>query len=160
MILKDELRKAKDASSAANLRARKAQMLQSRPTDETNRKNKVAEEQVVKNPRPSSVDSDEARGKVLEMLEAHDPKKMDKIDAIMERFKGRESFLLMKMAARYNSENNAAAAQTKNTSKGSVSGNSSKNGNSAAQKRSEMALARHMERMRNRKSEKSLNNAV
>lgn len=157
MMLKDELRKAKDASSAANLRARKAQMLQSRPSNEV-RKIKVAEDNpVVKTPRPSTVDSEEARGKVLEMLEVHDPKKMDKIDAIMDRFKGRESFLLMKMAARYNSENAAAAAtQLKNASKGAAGG-SVKNGNSAAQKRSEMALARHMERMRNRKSERSLN---
>ena len=155
LMLKDELRKAKDASSAANLRARKAQMLQSRPSNEIARKVKASEdENVVKAVRPKSVDSEEARLKVLEMLENHDPKKMDKIDAIMERFKGRESFLLMKMAARYNNEN-APVTQSKSTSKGGSSV-SSKNMNTPAQKRSEMALARHMERMRNRKSERSV----
>jgi len=165
-VLKDELRKAKDASSAANLRARKAQMLQSRPNNEVvEKKIKAAREgPVVKPARPPSVDSEEARGKVLEMLEAHDPKKMDKIDAIMERFSGRESFLLMKMAARYNNPSNnsenAPVTQAKSVqAKGSTGGNSVQK-NSAAQKRSEMALARHMERMRNRKSERTLNSAA
>ena len=38
------------------------------------------------------------------MLKTHDPKKVDKIDAIMDRFKGREGwFLLVKMEARYES---------------------------------------------------------
>jgi len=162
LMLKDELRKAKDASSAANLRARKAQMLQSRPTNEMARKIKPTEDNaVVKSSRPKTVDSEEARVKVLEMLEQHDPKKMDKIDAIMDRFKGRESFLLMKMAARYNNEN-APVTQVKNAPKGggsvsSVKGSvSSVKNMTAAQKRSEMALARHMERMRTRKSERTV----
>jgi len=149
LILKDELRKAKDASSAANLRARKAQMLQSRPSVETTREIPVRKAQ-----RPSTVNPEEARVKVLEMLEGHDPKKIDKIDAIMERFKGRESFLLMKMAARYNNENNNTSARPVVRPVGSA-----KNFNTAAQKRSEMALARHMERMRNRKSEKTASSA-
>jgi len=161
LAVKDELRKAKDASSAANLRARKAQMLQSRPvaTDSKRIVKATEERTTVKAVRPPSVDSKEARGKVLEMLEANDPKKMDKIDAIMERFEGRESFLLMKMAARYNNTENVPAAQAKNapTSAKNSSSGSLKNMN-PAQKRSEMALARHMERMRNRKSERALNN--
>ena len=37
------------------------------------------------------------------MLKIHDPKKVEKIDAIMDRFKGREGFLLVKMEARYES---------------------------------------------------------
>jgi len=161
LALKDELRKAKDASSAANLRARKAQMLQSRPVaiDSKRVVKPVVERPTVKAVRPPSVDSKEARGKVLEMLEANDPKKMDKIDAIMERFEGRESFLLMKMAARYNNTENVPAAQVKSAPVKASSANSLKNMN-PAQKRSEMALARHMERMRNRKSERDLNNAA
>lgn len=161
LALKEELRKAKDASSAANLRARKAQMLQSRPSVATDNKRnvKATEERTkVQVKRPPSVDSKEARGKVLEMLEANDPKKMDKIDAIMERFEGRESFLLMKMAARYNNPENTPAAQARNPAKTS-SANSLKNMN-PAQKRSEKALARHMERMKNRTNERALNNAA
>merc|ERR1711935_537845 len=145
LALKDELRKAK--------------MLQSRPVaiDSKRVVKPVVERPTVKAVRPPSVDSKEARGKVLEMLEANDPKKMDKIDAIMERFEGRESFLLMKMAARYNNTENVPAAQVKSAPVKASSANSLKNMN-PAQKRSEMALARHMERMRNRKSERDLNN--
>merc|ERR1712003_187547 len=80
MLLKDELRKAKDESSAANLRIRKAQMLQSRPSNEVIRKMNSVDKPVRKNPRPSTVDPTEARVKVLDILEKNDPKKVDKID--------------------------------------------------------------------------------
>ena len=88
-----------------------------------------------------NVDPEEARQKVLAMLKEHDPSKVDKIDAIMERFKGREAFLLVKMSARYEGD----------TSSQNSSGQKSKSGG-VGQKRSEMALARHMERMRSRSS--------
>lgn len=137
--LKTEIRKAKSASSAANLRVRKAQMLQSRPGNagagkasgivKPTRRTEVDTEQM-KNADPA-----EARERVLEMLKAHDPKKVDKIDAIMDRFKGREGFLLVKMEARYEkkSMNNDNASTA-----------------SASKKRSDMAMARHMERMRSK----------
>jgi len=61
----------------------------------------------------------------------------------MERFKGREAFLLVKMSARYEGDN---SSQTSSSQK------STSRGGGAGQKRSEMALARHMERMRSRSS--------
>ena len=143
--LKGDLRKAKDASSAANLRARKAQMLQSRHSNITPKGSNIVQPSrrgVVSGTPNKNVDPAEARAKVLSMLKEHDPSKVDKIDAIMERFKGRESFLLVKMSARYEAE---SSSQT-STSKKSTSGGS------AAGRRSEMALARHMERMRSRTS--------
>ncbi len=141
--LKSDLRKAKDASSAANLRARKAQMLQSRHSNAAQKgSNLVQPTRRSDSTSPTkTVDPSEARAKVLAMLKEHDPSKVDKIDAIMERFKGREAFLLVKMSARYESDNNSQAS----------SGQRSRGGG-ASQKRSEMALARHMERMRSRSS--------
>lgn len=146
--LKSDLRKAKVVSSAANLRARKAQMLQSRPSNAG--AGKVSH--IVKPTRRSEgavaqmkdVDPIEARERVLVMLKNHDPKKVDKIDAIMDRFKGREGFLLMKMASRYEGNDTTAISPTASGSVASKSGG-------AALKRSEMAMARHMERMRSKK---------
>ena len=150
--LKSDLRKAKDESSAANLRARKAQMLQHRPSNSASEKVshivKPSSRNAVVSSTPrtqqSDIDPAEAREKVLAMLKEHDPQKVDRIDKIMERFVGREAFLLDKMASRYSD----TASQKSNSNKSASVA-------AAAQKRSEMALARHMERMRNR-SQKSL----
>ncbi len=144
--LKSDLRKAKDASSAANLRARKAQMLQSRHSNVAPKgSNIVPPTRRSGSTSPTkTIDSADARGKVLAMLKEHDPGKVDKIDAIMERFKGREAFLLVKMSARYESDNSSQ------NSSGQRSRSSGTGGKS--QKRSEMALARHMERMRSKAS--------
>lgn len=92
-------------------------------------------------PTNKDINPDEARSKVLTMLKDHDPSKVDKIDAIMERFKGREAFLLVKMAARYDSDNVSHSSQK-----------SSSKGGGASQRRSDLALARHMERMRSKSS--------
>lgn len=146
--LKGDLRKAKDASSAANLRARKAQMLQSRHSNVTSKGSNIVQPSrrgVVSGTPNKNVDPVEARSKVLNMLKEHDPSKVDKIDAIMDRFKGRESFLLVKMSSRYEAESSSQTSSGKKSSSGSTAG-------SAAQRRSEMALARHMERMRSRSS--------
>jgi len=133
--LKSEVRKAKSASNAANLRARKAQMLQSRPGNAAAKTSgivKPTRRAEVDTSQMKNADPTEARQKVLEMLKAHDPKKVDKIDAIMDRFKGREGFLLVKMAARYEKKSDAGSTA------------------SASKKRSDMAMARHMERMRSK----------
>lgn len=138
--MKKELRKAKDGTSAANLRARKAQVLQSRPS-------KITSPRVgngVTSPTATPVDPAEAREKVLAILEQHDPKKVGKIDAIMERFKGRESYLLVKMSARYAPSDDVSVRSDKSKA--------------TAQRRSEIALARHMERMRTKKGERSTSN--
>merc|ERR1712165_661984 len=146
--LKGDLRKAKDASSAANLRARKAQMFQSRHSNVAPKGTNIVKPSrrgVVSGTPSKNVDPEEARQKVLAMLKEHDPSKVDKIDAMMERFKGREAFLLVKMSARYESE---TSSQNTSSSQKSASNRSG----AAGQKRSEMALARHMERMRSRSS--------
>lgn len=137
--MKTELRKAKDGTSAANLRARKAQMLQSRPS-------KISSPRAVANGTTSptaaqNVDPAEARASVLAILEKHDPKKVGKIDAIMDRFQGRESYLLLKMSARYQSDDSSEKSDKSKVT---------------SQRRSEIALARHMERMRTKKSERSI----
>lgn len=140
--LKSEIRKAKSASSAANLRARKAQMLQSRPGNAGAGKSsgivKPTRRTDVEAAQMKDADPVEAREKVLEMLKIHDPKKVDKIDAIMDRFKGREGFLLVKMASRYEKKGSDNASTA-----------------SASKKRSDMAMARHMERMRSKNKVKN-----
>lgn len=72
------------------------------------------------------------RGQVLSLLEKHDQAKVDRIDIIMEKFKGKEALLLEKMSQRY--EGNAAPDA-------SVGGTS-------IQQRNAMALQRHQERMK------------
>eukprot|EP00554_Chaetoceros_debilis_P002394 CAMPEP_0194083292 /NCGR_PEP_ID=MMETSP0149-20130528/8887_1 /TAXON_ID=122233 /ORGANISM="Chaetoceros debilis, Strain MM31A-1" /LENGTH=1367 /DNA_ID=CAMNT_0038765669 /DNA_START=178 /DNA_END=4281 /DNA_ORIENTATION=+ len=155
-VLKSQLRDAKVTSSAANLRARKAQMLQSRPSNAGPGKashivkpTPRSDASVARINKMKDADPAEAREKVLAMLKDHDPKKVDKIDAIMDRFKGREGFLLVKMTARYEGVSPSnGTAPIRSTSNGGAGG--SRPG-SAAQKRSEMAMARHMERMRSKK---------
>ena len=145
--LKGDLRKAKDASSAANLRARKAQMFQSRHSNVGPKSTNIVQPSrrgVVSGTPSKNINPEEARQRVLAMLTEHDPSKVDKIDAIMERFKGREAFLLVKMSARYEGENSSQTSSSQKSTSRSTGG--------AGQKRSEMALARHMERMRSRSS--------
>ena len=148
--IKGDLRKAKDASSAANLRARKAQMLQSRNSNVGGKASNIVQPSsrrgVVSNTPTKSTNPSEARELVLAMLKEHDPGKVDKIDAIMERFKGREGFLLVKMSARYDGDDRSQGNSSQK------SGSRSTGTSGGGQKRSEMALARHMERMRSRSS--------
>lgn len=142
--LQGALRQAKDASNAANLRARKAQMLQSRHGNNGTNIVQPSPRRGGGSGSPvKNVPPEEAREQVLAMLKEHDPNKVDKIDAIMERFKGREAFLLLKMKARYESDD---------SSQKSSSSKKSTKATNAAQKRSEIALARHMERMRSKAS--------
>lgn len=110
----------------------------------------------------------EIRDKVLELLETHDPTKADRIDTLMEKFKGREQFLLDKIMARYkvgevggggsgsgggrdDSEKPPQGGRGRTSGSGSGSGGGTAPPMSA-KKRSELALARHKERMQNRKS--------
>lgn len=68
---------------------------------------------------------DSIRSQVLALLEKHDQGKVNRIDIIMEKFRGKEALLLEKMTQRY---------------EGSTF-------SSAFQKRNELALQRHHERM-------------
>mmetsp|Transcript_22817 Transcript_22817/g.43397 ORF Transcript_22817/g.43397 Transcript_22817/m.43397 type:complete len:1375 (+) Transcript_22817:150-4274(+) len=75
------------------------------------------------------------REQVLALLEKHDQGKVDRIDIIMDKFKGKEALLLEKMTQRYE----GAAAPSPSVS---------------AQKRNEMAMKRHEERMRKIREQK------
>lgn len=160
-----ELRTAKEASSAANIRARKAQVLGARATPRpapasiapiapTPTKAPSATTKSVSSRSAASVSTSgsgsgstvtsaatstlaseevsEIRGKVLELLEKYDKAKVNRIDIIMEKFKGKEALLLEKMTQRYEG------------------GDESADGSAAddAKTRSQLAAERHMERMR------------
>lgn len=141
-----EARTAKDASSAANLRARKAQIIGSRhstprtpmtpvPTSSTPVKasaaDSVTSRAATAKTTNAAVDLGRIRKEVMELLEKYDKDKLDRIDIIMEKFKGKEELLVDKMKQRY--ESGAAAA-------GGMA-------NLNLQRRSEMALQRHKDRM-------------
>ncbi len=142
-----ELRSAKEASSAANLRARKAQVLGSRgarPSNgDTPSKSVVSSPSVATTTSGSSgasasstvatEDVSEIRAQVLTLLEKYDKGKVNRIDIIMEKFKGKESLLLEKMTQRYESapaDGDDAAVDT------------------SGMTRSQLAAERHKERMR------------
>jgi Kinesin motor domain len=80
--------------------------------------------------QPDQHDIAEIRGQVLALLEKHDKSKVNRIDIIMEKFKGKEHLLLQKMTQRYEGASGA-------TSPGP-----------SVQKRNELAMERHKERMR------------
>jgi len=133
-----ELRRAKDASSAANLRARKAQIISSRTSSNRGSPTKTpAVSPTAANPpapvpvapEEMSPEVQEIRKEVLGLLEKYDKAKVGRIDIIMEKFRGKEGLLVEKMKQRY--EGAAAAAPSTN----------------ANMTRSEMALQRHKERM-------------
>ena len=90
-----------------------------------------------KAPQPD-VNVSEIREQVLTLLEKHDKAKVDRIDIIMDKFKGKESLLVEKMKQRY--EGGAAAPSTPAASPAAT----------ALQKRSEQALQRHKDRMQKR----------
>lgn len=75
-------------------------------------------------------DTSEIRAKVLELLEKYDTAKVDRVDIIMEKFKGKEGLLLDKMRQRYE----AGSATSTSTS--------------SIQARNEIAMKRHQERMK------------
>jgi len=141
-----DLREAKDASSAANLRARKAQIVASRKPSVSK---PPITKKIASKPKAAAasgttaaatkpdVDVAEIRSQVLELLEKYDQAKVDRIDIIMDKFKGKEGLLVEKMKQRY--EGGAAANGTP-ASPAAV----------ALQKRSADALQRHKDRMQKR----------
>lgn len=145
-IRNTELRSAKEASSAANLRARKAQVLGSRGARPTNggtpSKSAGSSPSVATTTSGSSgasasstvmtEDVSEIRVQVLTLLEKYDKGKVNRIDIIMDKFKGKESLLLEKMTQRYES------APSEGDEAVDTSGMT----------RSQLAAERHKERMR------------
>jgi hypothetical protein len=128
-----DLRRAKDASSAATLRARTAQLVNNRNGGSSRPPVARSPTPSTPAPAPAAADPAKVRKEVLALLEKYDKAKADRIDIIMEKFKGKENLLLEKMTQRY---------------EGGVS--------SSLQKRSEIALARHKERMQKRKEQQEI----
>merc|ERR1711935_590708 len=129
-----ELRSAKEQAAASNIRARKAQVLGSR-AEPKKRASRVAP---AATPAASATPPEEVatiREQVLALLKKHDQSKVNRIDIIMEKFKGKESLLLQKMTQRYESGDG---------------------GGDAAKSRSEAAAQRHMERMKQLRAKKGL----
>eukprot|EP00536_Pseudo-nitzschia_multiseries_P011325 jgi/Psemu1/243727/estExt_Genewise1.C_3790017 len=138
-----ELRTAKEASAAANIRARKAQVLGSRARPQAARSTppKSAGSASVSTATSSSAASvtstvateevAEIRAQVLALLEKHDKGKVNRIDIIMEKFKGKEHLLLEKMTQRYEAEGDGAS-----------------DADESGLSRSELAAKRHADRMR------------
>lgn len=136
-----ELRAAKEKAAAANIRARKSQVLSSRVSRPSpNRPKKAAGPAAASSaapaPAPPTTPPEEVakiRAQVLALLEKHDQSKVNRIDVIMEKFKGKESLLLEKMTQRYESS-----------------------ANEEGMSRSEIAAKRHMERMKQLRAKKGL----
>jgi len=86
------------------------------------------------------------RFRVLKMLQEHDPTKADKIDVVMNKFKGRETELLDKMVARYETKNNDEVAKD-DVITSAESTTSSNDSDGRPKSRQDKALERHMTRM-------------
>ena len=146
--VKKQMRQNQNASAAAAVRSRRDQVLGARSGAATNssssslpRSKPIARpnKDVAAPPEESQAGADEVRTKVLELLEKYDSGKVDRIDIIMEKFKGKESLLLEKMTQRYEGASASAAAPV------------------SVQKRNEMAMERHQERMRRIREKKGNN---
>jgi Kinesin motor domain len=136
----DELRQERNRKSAATVRSRRNEVLSTRnippaspmvPSTPTRllspAKSASTSQSVVGEASGESDDVMKIRSQVLSLLEKHDKAKVDRIDIIMEKFKGKEALLLEKMTQRYEA---GATSQT-----------------STLASRNALALQRHQERM-------------
>mmetsp|Transcript_25019 Transcript_25019/g.57491 ORF Transcript_25019/g.57491 Transcript_25019/m.57491 type:complete len:1369 (+) Transcript_25019:199-4305(+) len=140
--LKQKLRQSQNAQSAAAVRSRRDQVLSTRAPNSKPAAARL-KASAAKQPEPVEPAADpqsethEVRSKVLALLEKYDSGKVDRIDIIMEKFKGKESLLLDKMTQRYEGQSaNSAPAQT-------------------VTNRNELAMQRHQERMRRIREKKA-----
>ena len=144
--VKKKMRQDQNAQQAAATRARRDQVLSNRgptskpkPTVAAARQKIAAQEAKKDVPRPSVEETEaealQVRSKVLELLQKHDSGKVDRIDIIMEKFKGKESLLLAKMTQRYEGTQASPAPPS-------------------VQNRSQLAMQRHQERMRRIREQK------
>ena len=146
--VKKQMRQNQNASAAAAVRSRRDQVLGARSATSSNvppppsAVERPATRAPPTNPSSATADSQseaaDVRRMVLDLLEKHDSGKVDRIDIIMEKFKGKESLLLEKMTQRYEGVSAAAASPAV-----------------SVQKRNEMAMERHQERMRRIREKKS-----
>ena len=166
--LQKQLRTAKEKASAANHRARTAQIVNPRSTPSfgATSSSSIPRERVARSikPRGAPKSDDEIakiRSEVEVLLQKHDPNKVGKVDTLMEKFKGRETYLLSKMKQRY--ESGGARPGATSTSNGTANGGASRPvtrassaaAGTTAQQRSEAALQKHMARMKQRASARS-----
>ena len=161
----EELRAERNRKSAASVRSRRDDLLNSRvlrPTPTTTiasppsllstipapspsrsgivRKSVSASQQAVggESSSESNKDVTAIRAQVLKLLEKYDKAKVDRVDIIMEKFKGKEVLLLEKMTQRYEAASSSAAASTMTQQQHAA----------ALATRNELALQRHQERMK------------
>ena len=85
----------------------------------------------------SNKDVTAIRAQVLKLLEKYDKAKVDRVDIIMEKFKGKEVLLLEKMTQRYEASSGTASLTTTTQQQAA-----------ALATRNELALQRHQERMK------------
>ncbi|KAL7576298.1 hypothetical protein ACA910_018121 [Epithemia clementina (nom. ined.)] len=155
--VKKQMRQDHNATAAAAVRSRRDQVLGARSGAVANAPPPAATRPTAARATPESASSNnhninseptdaddqaeaeaaEVRKKVLELLEKHDSGKVDRIDIIMDKFKGKESLLLEKMTQRYEGVSSSASPAV------------------SVQKRNEMAMERHQERMRRIRQKKS-----
>jgi len=151
-----QLRQQRTNASATNIRSRREQVLSARkrqpqgsglpvpstPTNGSASSSAVTSESVAGDSEQNgqSLEVAEIRSKVLALLEKYDKGKVDRIDIIMEKFKGKETLLLEKMTQRYESGAPSPSA--------------------SAQQRNEIALERHKERMRKIREKKAQNGSA
>mmetsp|Transcript_23199 Transcript_23199/g.37816 ORF Transcript_23199/g.37816 Transcript_23199/m.37816 type:complete len:391 (+) Transcript_23199:149-1321(+) len=93
------------------------------------------------------------RYRVLKMLQEHDPAKVDKLDVVMFKFEGRETELLEKMIARYESGKDESKSVA-STAEATESTDSS-NDDGRPKSRQDKALEIHMARMKRRRASTS-----
>jgi HAMP domain-containing protein len=156
----EELRSERNRRSAANVRSRRDDVLNSRihrpitttttppptsaiPSPSPSRgiiRKSVSNQQAVGGESSSESDKDvsEIRSQVLQLLEKYDKAKVDRIDIIMEKFKGKEVLLLEKMTQRYEAKVTSSTASNTTSQQHAM----------ALATRNELALQRHQERMK------------
>lgn len=95
---------------------------------------------------PSSSSAAAVRERVTAFLRRHDPVKVDRVDALLEKFRGNEAALMRKLAERYENDTRSVRSEL---SVGKMSTASATNGNapSSAKRRARDAMDRHRERM-------------
>ncbi len=175
--LKKNLRAVKEQLSEQKIRHRRESVMQSRIPVPSTRKaattNKPSPYQQhpsgLKKPSanvpkraesrtPTETDSNSVariRFRVLKMLQEHDPTKADKIDVVMNKFKGREAELLDKMIDRY--ETKKGDEEAKDDAVASPESKTSSSTDSSRPKsRQEVSLEKHMARMKQIRAAKGL----
>jgi kinesin family protein C2/C3 len=159
----EELRAERNRKSAASVRSRRDDLLNSRVVRSTSTTSTIAQSPsfstTIPAPSPSrsgivrksptnqqavggesssesNKDVSAIRSQVLKLLEKYDKAKVDRVDIIMEKFKGKEVLLLEKMTQRYQAASSASSTVTQQQQA------------AALVSRNELALQRHQERMK------------